>query len=186
MIPLEDKWRMKWHGRCFYGGRRQKTKMRTKTSIAGAAITAALLLTTIPSHADSTAVVDLTSQLQSAGNIDGLTAIEVGGIVVLRGRTAEPAAAQRAGTLAQSLGYSRIANLIQVVAPPDDAAIERMAERRLAAHRALDGCSLRVDSQQGVVTVMGTVQHELQKDVAISLLRNIDGVRGVKANFEPQ
>ena len=50
--------------------------------------------------------------------------------------------------------------------------------------RALDGCSLRVDSQKGVLTVVGKVASPLQKDVAIGVLRNIDGVRSVKANFE--
>jgi len=158
--------------------------MKSKTSILGASVVAALMLIANPSHADSTAVVDITPQLQSLTNIEGLQAVEVGGIVVLRGKTTDPADAVRAATLVQSLGYPRVANLIRVFEPPDDAAIQRVAERRLAMHRALDGCSLRVDSQQGVLTLAGKVQSALQTDVAIGVLRNIDGVRGVKTNIQ--
>jgi osmotically-inducible protein OsmY len=102
---------------------------------------------------------------------------------VLRGRTTDPSLAERAGVLALSLGYARVANLIRVVAPPDDAAIQRVAERQLAMHRALDGCKFRVDSTAGVVTVGGKVNQELQKDVAIGLLRQIDGVRSVRSDL---
>jgi osmotically-inducible protein OsmY len=152
--------------------------------MTSAAIVAALLLITTSAGADSASVVDLTSQFQGSGlNVDGLRAVEVGGIVVLRGRTTDAATAQRAGLLAQNLGYTRVANLIQVVSPPDDARIERVAERQLAMWRALDGCSFRVDSNGGVLTVGGKVSQELQKDIAVDVLRNIDGVRAVKADF---
>ena len=114
-------------------------------------------------------------------NIEGLSAVEIGGIVVLRGRTTDPSLAARAGMLAKNLGYARVANLIQVVTPPDDAAIERTAERQLGFRRALDGCQFHVDSNGGDVTIAGKVNHELQKDVAVNLLRQIDGVRSVRA-----
>ena len=159
--------------------------MKPKSSMISAAIVAVLLLTSIPLHANSVAVVDLTPQLQMAGlDIDGLQALEVGGIVVLRGRTVDPGAAARAGVLTQNLGYARVANLIRIVPPPDDAAIQRTAERQLAMQRALDGCTFRIDSQLGILTVAGKVQFELQKDVALNALRNINGVRSVKASFQ--
>jgi osmotically-inducible protein OsmY len=157
--------------------------MKTRTTYLGAATLAALCFIAIPMHGDSNAVVDLTSQLQNDVKVDGLSAIEVGGIVVLRGRVTDASAAERAGVLVQNLGYARIANLIRVVAPPDDAAIRRIAERQLATHRALDGCKLYVDSNAGIVTVGGTVSQELQKDVAINLLQRIDGVRSVRSDF---
>lgn len=156
--------------------------MKTRTHL-GAATLAALCFIAIPMHADTTAVVDLTSQMQNDVKIDGLSAIEIGGIVVLRGITTDPSLAARAGVLAQNLGYARVANLIRVVAPPDDAAIQRTAERQLSIHRSLDGCKFRVDSTAGVVTVAGSVDHELQKDVAISVLRQIDGVRSVHSDL---
>ncbi len=159
--------------------------MKSKKFILSAAFVAVLFSFSTYSRANSVAVVDLTPQLQSAGlNIDGLEAVDVGGIVVLRGKTTDSATASRAGFLVQSLGYSRIANLIRVIEPPDDAVIERVAERRLSMTRALDGCRLRVDSNGGVVTVAGKVTSELQKDVALDLVRGIHGVRAVKAGFE--
>jgi len=157
--------------------------MRPKLSFVGAALIGALSLIALPSTADSSAVIDLTSQLKSAVDIEGLSAIEVGGIVIIRGKTTDPAMAQRAGVAAQQLGYARVANLVQVVTPPDDAAIARAAERRLAMHRALDGCHLRVESNNGVVTVAGKVTQQLQQDIAVGLVRQIDGVRGVRSDL---
>jgi osmotically-inducible protein OsmY len=134
--------------------------------------------------ADATATVDITPQMQRSGlAIDNLRGIEVGGIVVLRGRSDDAATAAKAGEYARQLGYARIANLIQVSTPPDDAAIERTAERKLGLQRSLDGCNLTVDSQHGVVTILGKVNNELQKDVAMDIVRNIDGVRSVKTGF---
>ncbi|MDQ6799223.1 MAG: BON domain-containing protein [Acidobacteriota bacterium] len=157
--------------------------MKTRTTYLGAATLAALCCIAIPMYADSNAVVDLTSQLRNDVRIDGLSAVEVGGIVVLRGRTGDASLAERAGVLAQKLGYARVANLIRVVAPPDDAAIQRMAERKLATDRALDGCRFHVDSNGGVVTVAGKVNQELQKDVAVDVLRQIEGVRSVHSDL---
>jgi osmotically-inducible protein OsmY len=158
--------------------------MIPKTSILSAASVAALLLLSTPAKADTAATVDLTAQLLSAGlNVDGLRAVEVGGIVVLRGKTTDAAAAEHAGAAALKLGYGRVANLIQVVTPPDDARIERAAERKLAMARSLDGCKFRIDSNAGVLTVNGKVTHELQKDIALDVLKNIEGVRVVKADF---
>jgi len=68
--------------------------------------------------------------------------VEVGGIIVLRGRTSDRAAAEKAATVAQTLGFSRVANLIQVADAPDDARIMRAAERELSVHRGLDGTQI--------------------------------------------
>ncbi len=160
--------------------------MKPRSSIVGAALVTALLVIVLPAARADVDVIDLTPQLQTAGlAVDGIRALEVGGIVILRGRTTNRAIAERAGLLMQSLGYSRVANLIQIVEPPDDGAIERIAERHLAMQRALDGCTFRVDSDHGVLHVAGRVRYELQKDVALGVLRNIDGVREVKADFRP-
>ena len=113
-------------------------------------------------------------------NLDRLQVYEIGGVVLIRGRAYSKLEAEDAGRFAQSLGYQRVANLIQVIEPPNDEAIERIAEYELAYRRTLDGCRFTVDSNQGVVRVAGTVQHELQKDMALQLLRNIEGVREVR------
>lgn len=128
---------------------------------------------------------NLTPRFQRTGlAIDQLQAFEIGGVVVIRGRTTDRAVAEEAGRVAQSLGYARVANLVQVVPPPDDATIRRLAERELSTHRSLDGCSFHVDSQNGIVRVAGSVEHELQKDYAIELLRNIYGVRAVQSDLK--
>ena len=127
---------------------------------------------------------DLTAQFRAAGaDTEELQVSEVGGIVVIRGRTLDKAKAENAGRIAQSLGYARVANLVQTIEPADDAAIQRRAERELAIHRSLDGCSFRVQSRQGVVRIAGRVHSELQKDVAVQLLRNVDGVREVHSSL---
>jgi osmotically-inducible protein OsmY len=152
----------------------------------GVAFVATLVLILSPAaYAGSTPqTIDLTPQFVNAGvHVDGLRALEVGGIVILRGQTYDAANAQAAATTAQTLGYTRVANLIRVLDPPDDALIARNIERRLAT-RALDGCTFHVDSEDGVVTVQGKVQYELQKDVALSILHNIDGVRELRASIE--
>ena len=67
--------------------------------------------------------------------------------------------------------------------PEGQALIARAAERELTVHRALDGCQFRVSSDKGVVRLAGRVRHELQKDVAIALLRTIDGVQSVESTL---
>jgi osmotically-inducible protein OsmY len=157
--------------------------MKPSTRLS-ATILAALLILSIPAVAADTspATNEVTARFADGGfKINGLRAIEVGGIVVLRGKTTDPAEVARVAEYAHNLGYQRVANVVGVVEPPDDAVIERTAERKLASQRSLDGCTFHIDSQDGVVHVAGHVQFELQKDVAIGLIRNIDGVREVQA-----
>jgi osmotically-inducible protein OsmY len=148
----------------------------------------ALLAFTLPALARENAsngANDVTARFADGGfRIDGLKAIEVGGIVVLRGNTTEPAEAVRVAEYAKTLGYERVANVVGVVDPPDDQAIERRAERALASHRTLDGCTFQIASQNGVVHLAGRVQYELQKDIANDLVRNLDGVRSVSMELQ--
>jgi osmotically-inducible protein OsmY len=147
----------------------------------GVMVLTVLLFAGLPLRADSAKVNDITPLLIKAGaQVADLRALEVGGIVVLRGRADAPAAATQAATLTRGLGYKRVANLIQIVVPADDIAIERLAERQLGMSRSLDGCQIHVDSDNGVVHLDGTVQSELQKDVAIQIVRSIYGVKSVQ------
>jgi hyperosmotically inducible periplasmic protein len=128
---------------------------------------------------------DVTPAFASSGvSIQGLRAVEVGGIVVIRGRATDASQAAAASAFAQTLGYSRVANLVQIAPPADDQMIARRAEREIAIHRGLDGSHLRVGSRDGIVTLGGTVASEIQKEAAIALVRNIDGVRDVRTNFQ--
>ncbi|HVS33585.1 MAG TPA: BON domain-containing protein [Thermoanaerobaculia bacterium] len=128
---------------------------------------------------------DLTPVFLAAGiDVNRLQVFEIGGVVVIRGRVTDPEAAAAAGRYATSLGYRRVANLVQIMPPPDDGAIKRAAERRLMVHRGLGGCRFLVASNKGIVSIGGSVRHELQKDVAVSVVRNIDGVRGVETSLD--
>ena len=161
---------------------RSNNTNRAFTSRLGAAAFAALLCVATPGFADTPKANDITPALIQAGlKVEGLRGVEVGGIVVLRGRTDDRATAEQATAIAQGLGYQRVANLIQVMEPADDVAIERIAERRLGQTRGLDGCQIYVDSDNGVVKLGGTVRYELQKDVAIQIVRNIAGVKSVQS-----
>lgn len=152
---------------------------------AATIVFAALVLITIPALAadDTPRANNVTAQFASANlPIRGFQAIEVGGVLVLRGQAANAADVARAGAFAMQIGFPRVANLVRVIDPPDDAAIERTAERQLAT-RSLDGCTFHIDSQEGVVHLTGKVQYELQKDIAVALVRNVDGVREVRAQL---
>jgi osmotically-inducible protein OsmY len=127
---------------------------------------------------------DLSTAFRAANlGIDELRVVEVGGIVVIRGRAVGKANAEAATLMARTLGYERVANLVQIIEPPDDEAIERRAERALASQRALDGCNFQLDSDNGALRVAGTVKYELQKDMAVHVLRGVDGVRTVQADL---
>lgn len=156
--------------------------MRTITQ---AVAIAAILVAAAPAALAATPqTTDLTESFRSAGAaVDRLQVVEIAGIVIIRGRTGDTATAEAVGAYATTLGYTRVANLIQI-AKHDDAQIARAAERELTVHRALDGCKFRVRSEQGNVHVDGSVQHELQKDVAAQVLRSINGVRSVELNLD--
>jgi len=136
-----------------------------------------------PATHDVTA--QFTAHFVSGGVIlEGFRAVEVGGIVILRGHASDTASAERAAVVAQTLGYNRVANLILIDAVPDDARIARDAERGLALQRGLDGTQIVVVSSHGVVRLSGTVSNELQKDMAVHVVRNIAGVRAVQMSLK--
>ena len=161
--------------------------MNRTTAIRSAVLTAALLVSLSIAQAATTAPQsnDITASFAAAElNVANLAATEVGGIVILRGQAANAADAARAAIVARELGYARVANLIRVIEPVDDAAIQRLAERELSRHRGLDGSKISISSQHGIVNLAGRVSHELQKDMAVTLIRNVDGVRGVTSNLQ--
>jgi len=172
-----------WHVDCYVLGQETQNNMRRPTLTA--AFFAAAILLVPAAYAAEPQTRDVTPLFADGGvAFNGFRAIDVGGILVLRGRTADREQAEAAGRYATTLGYARVANLVQIAEPVDDAAIERRAERQLALHRSLDGCDIRVISQQGVVKISGRVQQELQKDMAIEVIRNVDGVKSVSSDLQ--
>lgn len=148
--------------------------------ISGTNQTAAVLAsaTTVPSSER------LTSAIQSEGLlVNNLLVREMDGILLIRGRAADRATIARVGQLANELGHPRVANLVVYTPGIADAEIERNAERELAEARSLEGCKLSVSSKAGVLVVSGTVQRDLQREAAASLLRNLPGVREVRTDI---
>jgi osmotically-inducible protein OsmY len=159
--------------------------MRTTTIRSAIFLVALLASASFAAAATAPPSNDITAQFASAGvNIADLRAVEVGGIVVLRGTAASDSDAEHAAQVARDLGYTRVANLVRIVEPVDDAAIQRLAERELSRHRGLDGSHIRIKSVHGIVNLAGRVAMELQKDMAVTLVRNIDGVRGVTSSLQ--
>jgi len=158
---------------------------RTTTTLSAVILAALLFPIAQAEAATAPSANDVTASFISAGlTIPDLRAVEIGGIVVLRGNAASADDAARGAQIARDLGYTRVANLIRVLEPADDAAIQRLAERELSRHRGLDGSSISVKSLRGIVNLAGRVSMELQKDMAVTLVRNIDGVRGVTSTLQ--
>jgi hypothetical protein len=135
---------------------------------------AAVSLALAPSAARAAKPDPLTDAFRSLP-IAKLHVAAVDQILIIRGDTYSPETIQQVSTLATSLGYTRVANLVRLVDVPDDDAIERRAERQLAGNRALDGCAFTLDSDHGVLRVGGTVLYEAQKDLAMTVLRRSSG-----------
>jgi osmotically-inducible protein OsmY len=128
--------------------------------------------------------VDITARFRSAGvDVDALLVFQISGVVIIRGVTADRFKAEEAGTTARRLGYTRIANLIEITEPSDDASIVQIAEGRLSQDRSLDGCKFHINSLRGVLHIEGSVGRELQKDVVIEHLRKIRGVTAVHSDL---
>lgn len=151
-----------------------------RTITKAAAIFAILIAITPVAAAASPEAIDLTNSFRAAGaTVDRLQVYEIAGVVLIRGRVADKVQAEEVGRIAQSLGYSRVANLVQVT-ENRDVEITRRAEIELTVNRSLDGCKFSVTSDQGRVRVAGVVKHELQKDVAAQVLKNVDGIRSIE------
>ena len=130
--------------------------------------------------------INLTALFRAGGiEVDRLVVYQVSDIVLIRGRTSDLVMAAQAGRFAKNLGYQRVANLIEIVPGIADSMIERHGAHELDMERQLEGCNFQIQSIAGVVRLRGTVRQELQRDVAIGILRKIDGVRVVHAELVP-
>lgn len=155
----------------------------TRTIKAAAIVSILFVLSPAAIAANAPETVDLTNAFRTAGaTVDRLQVYEIAGIVIIRGRAADKAQAEELNRVATSLGYVRVANLVQI-APDRDDEITRKAEVELTVHRSLDGCRFSVTSDKGVVRVAGQVRHELQKDAVAQVLKNIDGIRSIEINL---
>jgi len=128
-----------------------------------------------------TETVNLTSKFMQRGvKIDHLLVYKIGGVVVMRGTAPNKAGVEQAASMAKKMGYRRVANLIQIAPPIDDAWITRSAERQLAMQRGLEGCTFHIESRQGIVRLRGRIHQDMQRDMALQTIRRIEGVKEVR------
>ncbi len=128
--------------------------------------------------------VDLTTVFVDGGvTIDRLLVYQIGGIVLIRGRTDKPDMAAEAGRFASSRGYKRVANMIEINTAIGDNGIELLARNRLERARELADCRFQLNSVGGVISLRGQIASEFQRDFAIRLLRRIDGVKSVRSTL---
>ncbi|HEY3052702.1 MAG TPA: BON domain-containing protein [Thermoanaerobaculia bacterium] len=131
-----------------------------------------------------TEAIDLTAVFRAGGiEVDKLLVYKVSDIVLIRGRTSNIVMAAQAGRFAKSLGYQRVANLIEIVPALADDAIELHGARELDMARELEGCSFQIQSIAGVIRLRGHIVQELQGDFAIAILLRIDGVSVVHSEL---
>lgn len=127
---------------------------------------------------------DVLAALQNAGiPVSKLNVIQTEGITILRGQVTRREYSERVAEVIRGMGYQRVANMLTVVPLPEDEALVLEAERKLSLTRSLDGCRLKVDVDNGALHLTGTVDAELQKDLAVSVLEQIEGVRSVSATL---
>jgi osmotically-inducible protein OsmY len=68
----------------------------------------------------------------------------------------------------------------------DDAAITTAVKTKLAAEQAQSVASIDVDTDQGIVSLSGTVESEALKQRAAEVARQVEGVREVVNNLQVQ
>jgi osmotically-inducible protein OsmY len=128
--------------------------------------------------------VNLTDVFIAGGvTIDRLLVYQTAEILLISGRTDDPALAAEATRFAVSRGYRRVANLIQIVPAIGDEGIERLARYQLETARALAGCSFGVESVGGIVRIWGVVVVEAQKHAATRMVERLDGVSRVNSSL---
>ncbi|MHB0968802.1 MAG: BON domain-containing protein [Thermoanaerobaculia bacterium] len=141
-------------------------------------VASAAVAATNPGEAINSALV------RSGADVRGIVVIQIEDIIILRGTVPTRADLDSVRTAVDSCKGCRIANLVGIAARPDDEAIERRVERALALAPSLEGCKFAlVQSQSGAVRIEGTVRREIQKDVARSIVREVEGVREVVAQL---
>lgn len=122
-----------------------------------------------------------------ARNIDVDT---VAGVVVLSGYVDSQQEANRAGLVAKSVsGVVRVKNELRVGSRTvgqgiDDKVLGAKIKTRLMEEPGVRSLNIDVDVYSGTANVTGTVASQEQKKHVLSLIRSIEGVRGVVDNLQ--
>lgn len=183
VVETDSAARRSWHAiRSFMGESQNNMNHSSALSLRATLLSLVVATIVFPFAAFAqTDPIDLTAAFVKNGAvIEDLAAFQIGGIVVIRGKTSDRTRAEEASRIATTLGYDRVANLIVVVNDATaDAAIVNIAQRRLDLEPALVGCRFRIDSNRGVIRLTGRVHRDAQGDLAIAILSRIDGVKAI-------
>lgn len=154
------------------------------------------------SFSNATTTASIKSKLLWNSNTEGLD-IDVttnNGVVTLTGTAQSDAAKDLAGMLAKDTdGVHRVDNQIQVSADASaaakaqnaadeagetisDAWITSKVKSSFLLSSNLSGMDISVDTNDGVVTLSGTVMTDEEKDLAVNTAKNIRGVKDVTAD----
>lgn len=149
---------------------------------AGITAMAVLFVAFVPTAASAATSVPVTLQ-QADIQVSSLAVQEVEGIVIVRGSVGSLADRDRIVPVLNNAGYQRVANMVNVATAPTDQAIARAAERELSRNGALEGSSLRVSCNNGIILLRGAVRSDNQKQLAVDAVQHVDGVRAVRADL---
>jgi len=154
-----------------------------RTSMMAAALAAASMFL-FPTAARG-AQPDVQAAMRNANiQVSRLNIVQAEGITIVKGQVTRREDVQRVADVIRGLGYGRVANMVRIVPLPDDELLLLEAERRLALTRSLAGCDFTVDVKGGNLSLRGTVDSEQQKDLAINVLEQIEGVLSVRAELK--
>jgi osmotically-inducible protein OsmY len=107
------------------------------------------------------------------------------GVVTLKGRVDSEAAHEQAVQIAKSTdGVRQVtdqlivwpARAVSPAGPSDANWITTQIQARFFAHSAIDGRDIDVNTRDGVVTLSGRVDNEREKELAVAIARDIEGV----------
>lgn len=85
---------------------------------------------------------------------------------------------------AQQMGQGAEQAATQAGQAVTDSAITTKIKGQLAADQGLSGFDIHVETNNGVVTLSGTVDTQAQRDNAEKIARTTDGVKGVTDNIK--
>ena len=123
-------------------------------------------------------------------NIDVTTS--PGGVVELHGEVESAAAREEAVRIARAIdGVTRVDDQLRVRGDDgsgaralDDAWLTTSVRSKFFLDDDVRGRDVEVSTQNGVVTLRGTVENERERRQALAVARNTDGVRGVNDELE--
>jgi osmotically-inducible protein OsmY len=108
------------------------------------------------------------------------------GVVTLTGTLDNLLAKDRAERLAETVrGVRAVVNLVEVVPPDDrpDTAVRRDVEEALLLDPAAEAFEIDVEVEEGVVTLAGTVESRVERDLAERVARSVRGVTEVRSEI---